>query len=214
MKFKSVLEMVKKLSSNSFYNKWVGNWPRRIIENYQFDPVTCRSSYQGYCRFYLDDYKEQEELRKEWFGINHPKALFVHSSCDSVVFGCNVTEFTDACEKMAKVGQEIYDNHTKLLLFCEGNDDCLTIPDTNDFEFSDIAFEIGIFPHVYHSNPFRKREHEFKNEKLIEEVLYQKEVNNALHGTGICLHIIQNTVLDTGKSAVYAHFQNRFMRRN
>ena len=67
MKFKSVLEMVKKISSNSFYNKWIGNWPRRIIENYQFDPMTCISSYQGYCRFYLDDYKEQEELREEWF---------------------------------------------------------------------------------------------------------------------------------------------------
>ena len=66
MKFKSVLEMVKKLSSNSFYNKWIGNWPRRIIENYQFDPVTCISSYQEYCRFYPDDYKEQEEIRKEW----------------------------------------------------------------------------------------------------------------------------------------------------
>ena len=63
-------------------------------------------------------------------------------------------------------------------------------------------------------NPFiRKREYEFKNKELIEEVLRKKRIYKASNGTGHCLHIIQDGVLATGGNAIYAHFDNRFMRR-
>ena len=108
MRFKSVEDMVKKLSKNKFYKRWVRNRGRIIIENYQFDPVTCRCSY-------LD------KLILNGLGF-----------------------------KLILDKKDNYDSYTKLLLHCEGNDDCL--------------------------------------------------------------HIIQEGK-PTEKYAVYAHFQNRFMRR-
>lgn len=180
------------------------NRPRWIIENYQFDPVTCRDSYQENCRVYLDEYEEQKEIRKEWWQCYHPKALYVYSS--EFVSYLDKTILNGLGFKLILDNKDNYDSYTKLLLHCEGNNNWQIISDTNDFEFEDKGFTTEISCGYFHPNSFRKKE-------WIEEALYRKEVYDASHGKGACLHIIQEGK-PTEKYAIYDHFENRFMRKN
>lgn len=66
--YNSVLEMVKEIASNSFYVQFLLYNINRIFKeeidaNFRYHACI---RYQENFRIYLDEYPEQQELRKEW----------------------------------------------------------------------------------------------------------------------------------------------------
>lgn len=91
-KYKSVIEMVKKLSSNSFFTQFLLSNIHREFHNKEKKLLkhACYQ-YQCYCRIYLDEYPEQKELRMD-FGSKLILSRMVIDMLEKATFTTNTYE--------------------------------------------------------------------------------------------------------------------------